>query len=192
MTDEYQMLTGKLLISFKKMMQNEDKGHCWKNIPLAKEAFAMMKELPDTLAEEFETPADKAGILSNMLHQLYETNTPRFSLEVRRHIQQLNPDDKENLKGLEKLEDFLNLDFPMEDYCKKYNVHLYFDPVERTEEWESVVYDMEKALDKKFRFTRRHMGFCFRYWSAKKSLLKEKYNIDWSTPSQMNPNVIFD
>ena len=37
----------------------------------------------------------------------------------------------------------------------------------------------------------RGMGFCFSYWSAKKSVL-ESYGIEWRSPRQMNPRVLFD
>ena len=36
------------------------------------------------------------------------------------------------------------------------------------------------------------LGFCHRIWSTKKRILKEKYNIDWKTPAEMNPGVMFD
>ena len=39
---------------------------------------------------------------------------------------------------------------------------------------------------------RNHIGFCYTFWETKKRLLKEKYGIDWKSPAQMNPHVIFD
>jgi hypothetical protein len=35
-------------------------------------------------------------------------------------------------------------------------------------------------------------GFVNIYWEAKKRLLKQKYGIDWRSPGEMNPHVIFD
>jgi hypothetical protein len=35
-------------------------------------------------------------------------------------------------------------------------------------------------------------GFCHVRWSAKQRLLKERYGIDWRSPAEMNPQVIFD
>ena len=29
-------------------------------------------------------------------------------------------------------------------------------------------------------------------WQRKKELLKELYNIDWKTPAELNPHIIFD
>jgi len=35
-------------------------------------------------------------------------------------------------------------------------------------------------------------GYCHIFWSKKKVLLKERYNIDWFTPEEENPEIIFD
>ena len=69
---------------------------------------------------------------------------------------------------------------------------LRVDPVEYTQKWEDIYYDVEDELDRRFANAPRHMGFCFRYWSAKRELLKDKYDIEWRSPSQMNPRVMFD
>lgn len=70
--------------------------------------------------------------------------------------------------------------------------HLRCDPVEYTFRWEDIYYKVERRLDERFANAPRHMGFCFRYWNAKRTLLKEEYGIDWKSPSQMNPRVMFD
>jgi len=70
--------------------------------------------------------------------------------------------------------------------------HLKKDPVEYTREWEEIYYDVEDYLEERFSSAPRHMGFCFLFWNAKKEYLRERYGIEWHTPSQMNPNVIFD
>ena len=70
--------------------------------------------------------------------------------------------------------------------------HLKRDPVEYTRRWEEIYYDLEERLDQRFANAPRHMGFCFRYWSAKRELLEEEYGIEWKSPSQMNPGVRFD
>lgn len=70
--------------------------------------------------------------------------------------------------------------------------HLRKDPVEYTWRWEEVYYDVEEQLEKIFEGEPRYMGFCFRYWSTKRDLLKNAYGIDWCSPSEMNPRVMFD
>lgn len=66
------------------------------------------------------------------------------------------------------------------------------DPVEYTRQWEEIFYDVEDELEERFANAPRQMGFCFQFWSAKVELLKDKYNIAWRTPAQMNPRVMFD
>ncbi len=70
--------------------------------------------------------------------------------------------------------------------------HLRKDPVEYTREWEDIYYELEDELDRRFANAPRRRGFCFHYWSAEKELLMDKYNIDWRSPAQMNPEVMFD
>lgn len=70
--------------------------------------------------------------------------------------------------------------------------HLRQDPVEFTRLWEDIYYDMEERLDERFANVHRSMGFCFMFWDAKRNLLKDEYGIDWHSPSQMNPGVMFD
>lgn len=36
------------------------------------------------------------------------------------------------------------------------------------------------------------MGTCHRIWNRKKEILKEEFGIDWFSPREMNPRVIFD
>lgn len=36
------------------------------------------------------------------------------------------------------------------------------------------------------------LGYCHLYWETKKRILKEKYNIEWLSPAELNPMVCFD
>jgi hypothetical protein len=36
------------------------------------------------------------------------------------------------------------------------------------------------------------MGYCHAFWPTQKRILREKYGIEWRTPSEMNPDVLFD
>lgn len=35
-------------------------------------------------------------------------------------------------------------------------------------------------------------GLCYTRWSIKKRILKEKFDIEWHSPSELNPHVRFD
>ncbi len=70
--------------------------------------------------------------------------------------------------------------------------HLRADPVEFTERWEQIYYDVSDELDRLLADEPRRMGFCFRYWREKERLLREAYGIEWHSPHAMNPGVMFD
>lgn len=177
---------------FAEMVDNYNTfGDVWKNIPLAKEAFRMMKELPPTVPGEFDTPAEKASLLGQMLDHMSETMTPRLCIEVREYMQSLNADDSDNAKALAKLRDFIDTNLPMEEYCKRHRRHLKFDPVERTPLWEEKIYEVEKECDRRLDGEPRCMGFCFIYWSTMRDVLAE-HGIEWMSPGMMNPGVMFD
>lgn len=36
------------------------------------------------------------------------------------------------------------------------------------------------------------MGYCHMVWGLKKEILKNKYGIDWKSPSEMNPHINYD
>ncbi len=68
---------------------------------------------------------------------------------------------------------------------------LKYDPIEDTPEFLKIEDELEALIEAKIG-KNRFLGFCFFYWSAKKEILKEKYGIDWKSPSELNPHVMFD
>ena len=185
-------LISRLATIFKAMVKNhDDYGMVWKNIPLAEEAFTILtEELHDYVPDEIENEADKAKLVVNMLGCMDALSTPRFCLRLWDYVKQTSPemaDDEE----MQKLRDYIDLDIPTDEWREKYHKTLKFDDVERSEEWERYIYEVEKKVDAEMKGTPRGMGFCFGYWSAKRSVL-ERYGIEWRSPRQMNPRVLFD
>ena len=190
----------------------------WKSIPLSKEAFLLMKDgLPLRVKGEL-TPYTRIVLLSNMLDCLPERDCARFILSVRKYQLSMfpliseedlpedmdidgyegNPDayvretTKKDIKeAMRRTEDYLDSRMTMEKWCGKYGVHLKFDPVERTEEWENVIYDVEEECAGILKDENKGMGFCFSYWSTKRAVLARR-GIEWSSPAAMNPGVMFD
>ena len=37
-----------------------------------------------------------------------------------------------------------------------------------------------------------HMGYCHWFWSCKKEILREKYDIEWLSPAETNLGCMFD
>lgn len=182
----------KLEAIFSEMVRNDSTlEDSWKNIELGHKAFELMLSLPDKYPGEYETPADKAHLLSQMLDQMNETQSPRFCITVREEIGRLNPKDSANDKALHMLHDYIDTSITMEDFCKRYGWHLKFDPIERSEEYERVIADVEREIAEELKDIPHGMGFCFEYWSAKKSGLAKRA-IKWNSPRDMNPRVLFD
>ena len=177
---------------FAEMVKNySSMGDGWKNLSLVKDAFALMQSLPDTLPGEYETPAEKGALLSQMLYHVDETQAARFCIKVREEIARLSPDDTCNQTALTMLKDYIDESIPMEDFCKKHNRLLKFDPAERSAEYEAVIPEVEKAVAKELKDHVRGMGFCFAYWAAKRAELANR-GLEWNSPSCWNPGVMFD
>ena len=67
------------------------------------------------------------------------------------------------------------------------------DPIEETNYFKKILPNVEKELEEQLKnIDRRRLGWCHIYWKAKKELLKNKYGIDWKSPSEMNPDCEFD
>ncbi|MCQ2166675.1 MAG: hypothetical protein MJY49_04510 [Bacteroidales bacterium] len=204
---------------FTSMVENHDTfGAFWKNLPLGREAFALMTdEMPLRLKGEL-TPYTRIILLNNMLSCMPERDCARFMKKVRdyqmslfpligpedieedmdidgytgdpdKYVHAYTPDDLK--KAAKRTDDYLNPKITMEQWCDTYGVILRFDPVERSEKWEKCIYDVEAECDRKLKGEPRRMGFCYSYWSTKKAVLA-KHGIDWSSPSAMNPHVMFD
>ena len=72
-----------------------------------------------------------------------------------------------------------------------------YDPVEDDPKYQSIfetIDDEVEALLAEEGYTLKTvgMGFCHMFWSAKGRVLKEKYGIEWKSPKEMNPGVLFD
>jgi len=180
-----------------KMRSNAQDQAIWKNLPLAEKTFAMLEALDD--AEE--GPLGKAYACNAMLEELSEYDVPRFVLRVlRQELSWLEESDEKSdwlfpeelRERIEKLEAYIDTEgLSMQEFCSKYGRHLHFDPVERTQQWEDIYYEVEKECERKLKGSPRGMGFCFGYWAVKYAVL-QKYGIDWKSPQVMNPRVMFD
>lgn len=185
----------------------EEGSPVWKNIPLAREFFDILhNRLP--LSGQY---IDASGIVvlcdSIFLEDLLDRrDVPRLCLEFLQLRKmavkaQRADDDKFDpsfvLGVLEagriqnRLDFYIDPEVTMEWWVDYTRPHLLFDPVERTPQWEEIAYEVEKKCDRLLAGEPRGMGFCFSYWSVKKAVLAG-YGIDWKTPSQMNPRVMFD
>ena len=187
----------KIVALVEKMRKNSENQEMHLNLPLAEKAMKLLEALDDPE----EGPLGKAYACHAIIEQLPEYDVPRFVLGIlRRELAWLEESTEksdwlhpEDVKSeISKFEDYINPDaISMQEFCKKYNRHLLFDPVERTPLWEEIYYDVEVECFRHLKGAPRGMGFCFGYWAEKRGVLA-KYGIDWQTPHMMNPRVMFD
>jgi len=71
---------------------------------------------------------------------------------------------------------------------------LAHDPVEKDPRYAGIFKTIDAEVDQTLAKhpLKGNMGFCYTIWETKKRILKEKYHIDWQTPAEMNPQVMFD
>ena len=178
--------------------RNNENRDGWKNLRLVPEAANKLFAMP---MEGETSAANQIEVIDLMLECVDELSIPRQALSIRRYqlslFDQLAADETVNVERsdveqeIKRLEDYLDLSIPMEEWCKTYHKHLLFDPVERTLEYETVIYEAEEEVAKELKDEPRCMGFCFAYWSALRDALQRR-GIEWRTPHQMNPRVHFD
>ena len=65
------------------------------------------------------------------------------------------------------------------------------DPVESTDDFLKIRFEAEEITDELLSENREEGPFCALYWNTKKSVLKERFGIDWKSPAEMNPNIRF-
>lgn len=51
---------------------------------------------------------------------------------------------------------------------------------------------VNKILEEEFKDRKNQVGICHQIWARKKQLLKDLYNLDWKSPAELNPDIIFD
>jgi hypothetical protein len=69
--------------------------------------------------------------------------------------------------------------------------HLNKDPVELSDEYKLIETELEAKIVARIG-ERSGMGYCHLYWKAKREILKKDYGIDWQSPRDLNPGVLFD
>lgn len=189
----------RLVANVNKMREYSQEMRMWKNIPLAKECVQLLKDIEDPE----ETPMGKALACEAIVAQLPEYNVPRLVLSILHYKLQLvkeseeqdperYPTEEEVSSEIQRLSDYIDTDRLSADaFREKYNRHLKADPVERTPEWEENYYEVELECDRRLKDIPRGMGFCHAYWPTLRTVLAER-GIEWHSPSELNPRVMFD
>lgn len=67
---------------------------------------------------------------------------------------------------------------------------LCYDPIEDTEEYKEAMKKIQEELDERMEGI-DGMGSCHIYWRHKKQLLA-RFRVEWKSPKECNPFVMFD
>lgn len=189
----------RLLANVNTMREHSQDMQMWKNIPLAKESVQLVKDIDDPE----ETPMGKALACEAIIEQLPEYDVPRLVLSILNYKLQLvkaseeqaperYPTEEEVASDIKRLSDYIDTEhISAEAFREKYGRHLKADPIERTPEWEENYYEAEKEADRRLKDIPRGMGFCHAYWPTLRAVLAER-GIEWHSPSELNPRVMFD
>ncbi|MBO5919924.1 MAG: hypothetical protein J6Q34_05480 [Bacteroidales bacterium] len=194
------------------MTRNNEDGKIWMNIPLVREFIHELKDVAP-FRSEIINPAYKAHFIASLIENDYidKRETPRLFQSLcelyRLYRDFENPSDyddyleehfdKNYFRQVDKW--IYSLAMIVSDPQWKHAIQcwnglggmLKVDPIQATERWEEIIYDVEKELDVQLKDEPHGMGFCHSYWSAKRAALARK-GIQWRSPSMMNPKVMFD
>ena len=195
-----------------RLNKNNEDGNLWKNIPVMREVIHELKDV-SPFRSDVINPAYKAHWISCMLGNDYidKRETPRLYQSLcelyRLYRDYEKPSDyddylQENFDKyyFRQVDKWIyKLAMIVSDPQWEHALHcwnglggmLKVDPVQASPQWEEVIFEVEKELDEQLKDEPRGMGFCYRYWSAKRAALALR-GIEWRSPSAMNPKVMFD
>jgi len=66
------------------------------------------------------------------------------------------------------------------------------DPFEYTLRYWIIRAKLERKIKQELKDYPRGMGFCHHYWKVKKEILKKDYGIEWKSPAELNPHILYD
>ncbi len=136
--------------------------------------------------------------LSMMLENLFDH--PRLTVKILTFMKRIVEENNQAFGDLEWVNEeleYYTTNIALADAGRLDEIegrsHLARDPIEWTARWEEVIDEVDEKVeaDMVADGMPRGMGFCFGYWHSKQKYLAE-YGIEWSSPSQMNPDVMFD
>lgn len=180
--------------SVKERVHNHDKE--WENTGLVRRFISITESLMNE-----EMPLDSLYKVSEELAD-FIFDHPRLKLEFLRQqyrlLRKIEETHGEELGVTEEIQKNIALheqNIALADEGRLDEIpqfgHLRKDPVEWTKKWEDVVDEAEKIAYSNLTDIPRGMGFCFAYWAERKNALA-RLGVEWRTPHQMNPRVIFD
>ncbi|MGN0228566.1 MAG: hypothetical protein ACI4BH_02030 [Muribaculaceae bacterium] len=169
----------------------------WEITPLAKEFLDIAHYLAgyDHMLDNLNKAVERmANCIAN--HPSLKLRILQFRLHVLRRIEARCGHDLSVAEDVSHLISFYSRNIDRADRGELDAIEqegtLRHDPVEWTAAYESNIDQAEQMIAERLGDVPRGMGFCHAYWATKAQVLREEFDIEWRSPSQMNPNVLFD
>ncbi|TVZ41437.1 hypothetical protein P886_0783 [Alteromonadaceae bacterium 2753L.S.0a.02] len=67
-----------------------------------------------------------------------------------------------------------------------------FDAKETEQKYKDIFFDVDLLVERKVGNVERDKDFIIEFWRQKKTVLKNKYGIDWKSPSELNPEICYE
>jgi hypothetical protein len=67
-----------------------------------------------------------------------------------------------------------------------------FDPQERNPKLRAAFAAADAAAERRVANVKRDERFALKFWAAKKQILGEKFSIDWKSPADLNPTIVYE
>lgn len=175
----------------------EERCGMWENSALAAEFLdiAAYLEQYDHLLDGLRTASSRLAAAVEY-HPRLKVRLLRFELQVLRRIEARCPHDLDLCDDV--LHELSHLERNIEQADRgafdrvEPSGHLRQDPVEWSADYERVIDEVLHRVDLQLADHPRGLGFCFAFWQAKKRVLRDDYGIEWHSPSELNPGVLFD
>jgi len=74
------------------------------------------------------------------------------------------------------------------------NSALNSDPLDDDPTFAELIKTVEHQVEQELKSqkVKKSLGYCHYFWSLKKEILKKNYGLDWKSPAELNPDVMFD
>ena len=110
-------------------------------------------------------------------------------------LEEPDDNDREHIAEIQQTADMLRANIQAADEQRWADIrpegHLKHDPVEWTRRYEEVIDEANRRAYANLKDVPRGMGFCFGYWHELRTAL-HALGVEWRTPTQTNPGVLFD
>lgn len=77
-------------------------------------------------------------------------------------------------------------------FYEEHDHGMKIDPLEKDPVYAEIIKKAEEEAEKNIARLAKKNGHSYFLWMEQKRILKDKYNLNWKSPAEMNPEVVFD